>query len=156
MTLVRPQGEISAAGNPAQKNSSTQRRTVPLVGRTVSASLVGLALLGIASSASALIITGPGTACRAVVAARVSGVTTTGTGATLSCTGIVLSGHTNVYFGIRNTVSPNGNTMTGADPAAGPGSEVFRISATTASSITLHEHDPFSPCSSAPPQSPTR
>src|SRR6185369_17194306 len=46
-----------------------------------------------------------------------------------------LAGHTNVYLGIRNTVSPNGNTMTNVDPASGSAA-IFRSSSTAASTIS--------------------
>ena len=36
----------------------------------------------------------------------------------MSCTGVNLAAHTKVYFGIRNTLNVNGNTMTGTAPAA--------------------------------------
>jgi hypothetical protein len=94
-----------------------------------------LAMMGLAPRASALIITSQGNVLPGGGSCLATNVTTTGSGATFNCTGIVLTGHTKVYLGIRNTVSPNGNNMLNADPAASSPA-VFRSSSTAASSIT--------------------
>ncbi len=106
--------------------------------RTWGAVVAALALLAVASNASGLVITGgptyalPGGGSCAVTPGT---VTTAGTGAVFTCTGVVLGAHSNVYLGIRNDSAPNGNTMTGADPTSSSAA-VFRISSTTATSIT--------------------
>src|SRR4030095_3156633 len=56
-------------------------------------------------------------------------------GATITCTGVNLVPHTKVYFGLRNDNGPNGNTMTGVDPAASS-ANVFRFLSTGVSTIT--------------------
>ena len=93
-----------------------------------------LAVLGAATSAPALIITGGpvynlpgGGSC------TVSGSPALASGATITCTGVNLAAHSNVYFGIRNDINVNGNTMTGANPS---GAAVFGYSTSAASSIT--------------------
>jgi hypothetical protein len=68
----------------------------------------------------------------------------TGTsGATVSCTGVNLSAHTNVYFGIRNSSNPNRNTMTGTGG-------VFTFTSNTASSITYGSSTSFTTQSTGP------
>ena len=95
-----------------------------------------LALLVGASSASGLVITGgPTYSLPGGGSCIVSGITSTGSGAIVSCTGIALASHTNVYFGIRNDLNVNGNTMTGAAPGSGSAA-VFRSSSTGASNIS--------------------
>ena len=95
-----------------------------------------LAGLGLASSASAVILTGgPVYTLPGGGSCSVSGVPSRGSGATVSCTGVNLGAHTKVYFGIRNTTNVNGNTMTGSAPTAGSGA-VFQFSGNTANSIT--------------------
>jgi hypothetical protein len=95
-----------------------------------------LAVLGAASRAPALVISGgPTYSLPGGGSCTISGITSTGTGATVSCTGISLASHTNVYLGIRNDINVNGNTMTGAGPTSGS-ADVFRSSSTAASSIT--------------------
>jgi hypothetical protein len=101
-------------------------------------------LLGVASSASALILTGgPTYSLPGGGSCSVSGVAIQTGGATVTCTGLNLAGHTKVYFGIKNAessdpgvdVNVNGNTMTGAAPAASSAA-VFRYDSETSSSIT--------------------
>ena len=46
-----------------------------------------------------------------------------------------VSGHTHVYFGIKNNTNVNGNTMTGSAPTSGS-SAVFDYSSSTSNSIT--------------------
>src|SRR5262249_8370546 len=53
---------------------------------------------------------------------------------TISCSSVNLSSHSRVYFGIKNDVNANGNTMTGAAPASGAG--VYGFSGSSASTIT--------------------
>src|SRR4029453_14847067 len=121
MTLVRPDGGHSAAHRHAICNAMRRWR---LTGVTAAAVLV---LLAVASSASALIITGgPTYTLPGGGSCTISGVTSQTGGATVSCTGVNLAAHTNVYFGVRVDTSPNGNTMTGSDPAASSAA-VFRI-----------------------------
>src|SRR5512139_4129750 len=95
-----------------------------------------LALLGVASSASALVITaGPTYSLPGGGSCTVSGAPCLTGGATVSCTGVALGSHSNVYFGIRNDLNVIGNTMTGAAPVGGSVA-VFRYSSNTTSSIT--------------------
>ena len=91
--------------------------------------------LGLATSAGALTITGSGTSLPGGGTCTPSGVSTQTGGATLSCTGLNLGAHSNVYIGINNASIVNGNTMTGSAPGASSAA-VFRISATTSNSIT--------------------
>src|SRR5262249_40851149 len=78
-----------------------------------------LVLLGMTTRASALIITGgPTYSLPGGGSCTVSGVTAATGGATVSCTGVNLTSHTNIYFGVRNSTNVNGQTMTGAQPAA--------------------------------------
>ena len=95
-----------------------------------------LALCGAVSTASALIISGgPSYTLPGGGSCTVSGVTANSGGATVSCTGVNLGAHTKVYFGIRNDINVNGNTMTGTAPAAASAS-VFRYSTSGGSSVT--------------------
>ena len=95
-----------------------------------------LAWIGLASNASALILTGgPTYTLPGGGSCSVSGVASQTGGATVSCTGVNLGAHTKVYFGIRNNLNVNGNTMTGSAPAAGSAA-VFRYSSSTSSSVT--------------------
>lgn len=88
------------------------------------------------SRAPALIITGgPTYTLPGGGSCTVGGITTAGAGATISCTGVNLAAHTKVYFGIRADLTPNGNTMTGVNPAASSAS-VFRYDSSTGSSVT--------------------
>lgn len=88
------------------------------------------------SRAPALIITGgPSYTLPGGGSCSVSGITSDGAGATLTCTGVNLAAHTKVYWGIRNDLTPNGNTMTGVNPAASSAA-VFRYDSSTATSIT--------------------
>jgi cysteine-rich repeat protein len=98
--------------------------------------LAMLVWLGLASNASALILTGgPSYTLPGGGSCSAAGVASQTGGATLSCTGVNLAAHTNVYFGLRNDLNVNGNTMTGIVPAAGSGA-VFRYSSSTSNSIT--------------------
>lgn len=63
----------------------------------------------------------------------VSGQPSRGSGATVTCSGVNLAAHTNVYFGVKNNTAPNGNTMTGTQPS---GAAVFNFSSSDANSIT--------------------
>jgi DNA-binding beta-propeller fold protein YncE len=93
-------------------------------------------LLGVAASASALIITGgPTYSLPGGGVCSISGVTSRTGGATISCTDVNLAAHTNVYLGMRVDTDPNGNTMTGSDPAASSPA-IFRFSSSTGNSIT--------------------
>src|SRR5262249_18268942 len=95
-----------------------------------------LVCLGVASNASALILTGgPTYTLPGGGSCSVAGVASQTGGATLSCTGVSVSSQTHVYVGIRNDSNVNGNTMTGSNPAAGSAA-VFRYSSSTSSSIT--------------------
>jgi hypothetical protein len=97
-----------------------------------------LAWLGVASNASALVITGSGYSLPGATTGTCTAspsIPSTGSGATLTCSNIDLSAHTNVYIGIRNASNVNGLTMTGTAPAAGSAA-VYRSSSTAASSIT--------------------
>ena len=100
------------------------------------AMLAVLAVLGVATSAPALVITGgPTYTLPGGGSCTVSGTPTitSPNGATVTCTGVNLGAHSNVYFGIRNDTNANGNTMTGAAPA---GAAVFGFSTSGATSIT--------------------
>jgi hypothetical protein len=94
-----------------------------------------LAAVGLASSASALVITGgptytlPGGGTCTVS----SGVPSVGTGATVSCTGVNLAAHSNVYIGIKNDTNVNGLALDGGGPSGG---EIFGFSSAGANSIT--------------------
>ena len=95
-----------------------------------------LALVACASSASALIIDsgGPVYTLPAGGTCTVAGIATQTGGATVNCTGVNLSAYTHVYFGIRNDINVNGNTMTGTAPVAS--SNQFTWSSNDATSIT--------------------
>jgi len=109
--------------------------TVPFRALT-SAILAMLVWAGLASNASALILTGgPVYSLPGGGSCSVAGIASQAGGATLSCTGVNLSAHTHVYFGIRNSTNVIGNTMTGSAPTAGSGA-VFRYASSTGSSIT--------------------
>jgi hypothetical protein len=97
--------------------------------------LVALAaVLGGATSAPALIITGgPVYSLPGGGSCSVSGEPGRGSGATITCSGVVLGAHSNTYFGIKNDTNANGNTMTGVSPS---GAAVFGFSTSGASSIT--------------------
>ena len=82
--------------------------------------LVGLAAWSVAATAPALVITGgPVYSLPGGGSCTITGEPARGSGATISCTGVNLSAHSNVYIGIRNDTNPNGNTMTGATPSGG-------------------------------------
>jgi hypothetical protein len=96
---------------------------------------VGL-LVGWVTMGSALTITGgPVYTLPGGGSCTVSGTTTLAGGATVSCTGVNLGAHSNVYFGIKNNTIVNGNTMTGSAATAGSAA-VFTWLSNTASSIT--------------------
>ncbi|MDX2167872.1 MAG: hypothetical protein SF182_12435 [Deltaproteobacteria bacterium] len=95
-----------------------------------------LAVLGLASQAPALIISGgPTYTLPGGGSCSVSGTTGATGGATLTCTGVNLAAHTKVYFGIRNSSVVNANSMTGSPSTAGS-PEVFRFASNTGTSIT--------------------
>jgi hypothetical protein len=52
---------------------------------------------------------------------------------TITCSSVNLAAHSRVYFGIRNDINANGNTMTGASPS---GAAVYSFSSNAATSIT--------------------
>lgn len=130
MMGVRFQGGSAVLGSTATGTSRSRVGT-----RLARAAAVAtLAVVGIASTASALILSGGpvynlpgGGTC------TVSGRAGTSPGATVSCTGVNLGAHTKVYFGIRNDTNPNGNTMDSTTPS---GTSIFRYSTSTSSSIT--------------------
>lgn len=98
--------------------------------------LVALFALVGSSVAPALVITGgPVDNLPGGGTCSTSGISSQTGGATITCSGVALGSHSNVYFGIKNTVNVNGNTMTGVAPAVSS-SAVFRVSSTTSSSIT--------------------
>jgi len=131
MTFIEPIKSKSAAGAVAVRVSARQRSAVKSL-----AIVASLALLGLASSASALIISGgPSYTLPGGGSCTVAGIASQTGGATVSCSGVNLAAHTNVYFGIRNASNVNGNTMTGTAPAASSAA-VFRYSSQTASSVT--------------------
>ncbi len=95
-----------------------------------------LTLLVLASTASALTLTGgPTYTLPGGGSCTTSGVSTQTGGTTVSCTGVNLGAHTNVYYGIRNDTTVNGNTMTGTAPAPSSGEE-FTYTSDTATSVT--------------------
>ncbi len=98
--------------------------------------VAALAVLGMASSAPALILTGgPTYTLPGGGSCSVSGTSSATGGAVLNCTGVNLSAHTKVYFGIRNSSIVNGNTMTGSAATSGSPA-VFRFASNTSSAIT--------------------
>ena len=137
MTVVRQLGGLSAADTVAVHVGSTSTRTSQHRWTMKHAVLISaLALLGVASSASGLILTGGpvyslpgGGSCVA------SGVASQTGGSTITCTGVNLGAHTKVYFGTRNDLAAIGNTMTGVNPAPAT-TDVFRYFSSTGTSIT--------------------
>ncbi len=106
----------------------TPRNSLPILALLVS--------LGLASNASGLTLTGgPTYNLPGGGSCTVSGVASQTGGATLSCTGVNPAAHTHVYFGIRNNLNVNGNTMNGSTPTAGSPA-VFDYASSTGSSIT--------------------
>ncbi len=100
----------------------------PLAGATA------LALVGLVSSASALVITGgPVYSLPGGGSCSVSGAPPTGSGATVTCTGVNLGAHTNVYLGIKNNTNRNGNAMDGNLNST---AETINFVSNTASAIT--------------------
>ena len=92
-----------------------------------------VALLGVTSSASALIITGgPTYTLPGGGSCSVAGDPSSGT-ATVTCSGVSTSSHTNVYFGVRNDLSALGNALDNNGPTGG---ETWAFSSNTATSIT--------------------
>src|SRR5438552_6754133 len=89
--------------------------------RTILAMTAVAVLAGLAPRASALTITGgPVYTLPGGGSCSLSGTATSAsTGGTWTCTGVNTSAHTHVYFGMRVDTNANGNTMTGATPAAG-------------------------------------
>lgn len=119
----------TAAGKVGRSRRRWHMKTIALV-----ATLIWVC---VASSASALIIS-PGSPSYSLPgggSCSVSGFAIQTSGATVTCTGLSLSSHTKVYFGIKNNTDVNGNTMTGAAPTAGS-AQVFRYDSETANSIT--------------------
>ncbi|MEO6028851.1 MAG: hypothetical protein ABIR79_18465, partial [Candidatus Binatia bacterium] len=109
---------------------------MPRTLRNLLSILATLVPLGLASNASALTLTGgPVYALPGGGSCAVSGVASQTGGATLTCTGVSVAAHTHVYFGIRNNLNVNGNTMTGTAPTAGSVS-VFDYASSTSNSIT--------------------
>src|SRR5438132_5590869 len=104
--------------------------------RTILAMTAVAVLAGLAPRASALTITGgPVYTLPGGGSCSLSGTATSAsTGGTWTCTGVNTSAHTHVYFGMRVDTNANGNTMTGATPAAG--SVFSSVTGTTATSIT--------------------
>ena len=108
--------------------------STPRAGARYRSMLAMLAVLGVATSAPALVITGgPTYTLPGGGSCTVSGSPALGSGATISCTGVNLSAHSNVYLGIRNDTNANGNTMTSAAPS---GAAVFSFASSGANSIT--------------------
>jgi hypothetical protein len=99
------------------------------------------ALLGFVSAAQALDLTGPSNTLPGGGSCTVSGDLGSKTGATWSCTITSPGSFADVYFGMANAASVNGNAMDGSGPS---GFEVLRYSGHTSSSIvytsstTLH------------------
>ena len=92
------------------------------------------ALTLLASNASALVITGgPTYTLPGGGSCTVANIPSRLTGATVTCTGVNLAAHSNVYFGIRNDTNVNGLATDGAGPS---GAEVFAFSSAGVSSIT--------------------
>ena len=101
---------------------------------THGALLSALALLTPASDAAALVITGgPTYSLPGGGSCTVSNVHSRSTGATVTCTGVNLGVHSNVYFGIKNNTSVNGIAYDGSGPSGG---EIFGFSSAGGSSIT--------------------
>jgi hypothetical protein len=138
MTFIPLREEKTTAEAPAVHDSSKSFRNSQRGGTMkILATFAMLVLLGIASSASALILTGgPVYTLPSGGTCSLSTLPTTKSpGVTVTCSGVNLSAHTHVYFGIRNDINTNGNTMTGSAPAAS-GSEIFAFTSNTSSSIT--------------------
>ncbi len=107
---------------------ATGRRRLP--GAALWAALM---VLGAAASAQALVITNSGYALPGGGSCTVSGVHSRGSGATVTCTGVNLAAHSNVYFGIRNASNVNGLSM---DNGSISGSEVLSFSSGGGNTIT--------------------
>lgn len=104
--------------------------------QTLAMGLAAVAGLCLASSASALILSGgPAYTLPGGGSCSSTGIASQTGGAVVTCTGVNVSGHTKVYFGIKNNTSVNGQTMNGAQPAAAS-TAVFRYLSNTANSIT--------------------
>jgi len=131
MTLDQHNGKKSGADSVATRASGGMQRHTGL------ALVAVLAVLGLSSSASALIITGgPVYSLPGGGSCTVSGVASATGGATVSCTGINLGAHTRVYLGVKNNVNPNGQTMTGTGGPTAGSAAIFTYLSNTASSIT--------------------
>jgi len=130
-------GGRTTADSIAVRDASRSMRAAQRRWLTISVSaLAMLAWLGLASNASALILTGgPSYTLPGGGSCVVSGIASQAGGATVSCSGLNLAAHTHVYWGIRNDINVNGNTMTGTAPAAASGA-VFRYASNTPTSIT--------------------
>lgn len=133
MSSVRPQrgqssGDTVAVHRPSANTLDWLRGALALTGV--------LALAGMGSPAGALTLTGGASyTLPAGGGCSVSGVASQNGGATITCSGVNLSAYTKVYFGLRNDLNVNGNTMTGSAPAAASPA-VYRFASNTANSIT--------------------
>jgi hypothetical protein len=135
MSAARPSRETPAADVPAVDPGSSG--PLPRRSRSVVwAAIIGaLALIGLVSHASALILSGgPVDTLPGGGTCTLSGVPSSSTGGTVSCN-VNLGAHTKVYFGIRNDVQVSGNTMTGS-AATAASAAVFRFASNTSSTIT--------------------
>jgi len=100
-------------------------------GSVVAAAIVVLA--GLASSATALVITGgPTYTLPGGGSCTVTGDPAIGSAATVNCTGVSLASHSNVYFGIKNNTTALGNVLDDNGPTGG---ENWNFSSGTGSSI---------------------
>ena len=143
MTLLQSDGGRSAADTMALTVSANVIRRAPRRSTMNVAATFGLlALLAIASSASALVIDGgPTYSPPGGGSCSVTGTPCLTGGATVTCTGLTPSVVQNLYFGIRNDTFVIGDTMTGTAPAASS-SAVFRLFSATANSITYQGANP--------------
>jgi hypothetical protein len=129
MKVVSFQGGNAGARSAAAGAWGARRWTT--IARAAAIAL--LAVVGMGSNASAVILTGgPVYVLPGGGSCSVTG-TTGVAGATITCTGVNLGAHTKVYFGLRNDINANGNTMTGASPT---GAAIFRFLSSTSSSVT--------------------
>lgn len=136
MTVVRAERGQSAANRVAVHVAWDSFGRWMRPRRLAQIAAVAMLALGGAARTSALVIsTGPQYVLPGGGSCSVSGVACQTGGAVVSCTGVNLSAHTKVYFGIRNDQFVIGNTMTGAG-ATPSSAAVFRYSSNTASSIT--------------------
>ena len=126
MMGVRPQGG-NAAGSAVLQRPATG-------GRWSGVLAVAVAWVCAASAAQALTLSGgPVYSLPGGGSCAVTNVHSRNTGATVSCTGVNLGAHTNVYFGIKNNSNVNGLAMDGSGPS---GTEIFSFVSAGGSSIT--------------------